>query len=438
MAIVECGKPELQLFEPKAIQYSVTESDEVALKPLAAITGSNFIQFSHAGYGDFYKDISSIYLVLRVKMNHKQEDGTEIKTAFTDTKALNVAPVNNLLHSLFKNITFTLNGVQCGNNQNYAYKAYFENLINFDSSTAGQHLSGVIFKPDTPGHFNDVREGNQGASERALLFQPDEEVELVGKLHLDMLNQPKYILNNVDIGLTLELHKDTFYLQKQTLLNPSSLTILDATLYFNQIKLNPEVSLAHQRILESGKSATYPYKRREVRNYLITTQSTSFSWDNVCNGTKPETILIAFVENSGYLGSYRKNPYCFEHFNLQSFAIKVNGFEIAPRNLKFDFSQNNPLNQHAYFSLFRQLNLHQSSRANIIDPKFFNNGGFILAYDLTPDKSTDCANFPTSGAIRIEGTFSSGLQAPVTVLAYLIFDADLVIDKDRNVYATNV
>lgn len=431
---VECAKHQLLLFEPKAVQYSILKTEQVMLKPLASIEGSTVIQFSDQGYGEDYKNLESVYIVLKVKMIHKKtDDGTEIKTEIKAGDIV-VAPVNNFLHSLFRQITLTLNGRVVGQNQqNYAYRAYIDNILNYSLEASNQHLDGTVFKLDTAGKFDKIA-GNSGLISRALLFQPGEEVELIGRLHLDMLNSPKFLLNNIDIGLSFELNKPEFFLQKASATNTSSLKILDATLFIDHVKVNPDLAFAQQKILDSGKNAVYSYKRCEVRNYLVSSEATSFSWDNVCNGTLPEFVIIAFTSTSGYQGDVLQNPFNFQHFDLETISVSINGIEVAPRNLTFDFNQKNPRSQHGYFSLFKQLNLHKFDQPNLIDRNLYNNGCFLLAYDLTPDRDTDCANFINSGALRIEAKFSKALPASITVLAYLQFDADLVIDKDKNVF----
>lgn len=430
----ECAIPQLQIFDQKGIQYSILKTDQVMLKPLASIENSKVIQFLDQGYGDDYRNLNSVYLHLKAKMHHVKDDGTaDAKDEITD-KNLNVYPVNNLLHSLFRQITLTLNGKQIAqNSQNYAYRAYFENLLNWEPDSAAQHLSSIIWKVDTPKKFDSFGENLNGI-DRGLLFPLGEEIDLVGRLHLDMLNTTKYLVNNVDFGLTFELAPQDFYLMKKTSTIKSELKILDAALYMDHIKLNPEVLLTHQRILQQ-KNALYPYKRCDVRNFTIAQNSTSFSIDNVCNGILPEFVLIAMVDNDAYQGKHDKNPFNFQHFGLTSFNASINGIEISPRKLEFDFlDKKNPRSQHAYFNLFSQLNLHRFDRANSITPQLFNNGAFILAYDLTPDHDKVCGNVIQTGSLRFEGQFAKTVGNAITILVYLQFDTELIIDKDRNVF----
>lgn len=133
MAAVECAKPQLLLFEPKPIQYSVLKTEQVALKPLAALENCSTIQFSDSGYGDDYRNLGNMYLLLKVKMIYKDTSGSLVTDTPTNTTRL-AYPVNNFLHSLFRQVILTLNGKQVAqNSQNYAYRAYLENLLNFQS-----------------------------------------------------------------------------------------------------------------------------------------------------------------------------------------------------------------------------------------------------------------------------------------------------------------
>lgn len=429
---LECLLPQLNPFEVIPKQHSIEKTEQISVKPLASIENARIIQFSKKGDGDLYTNLKSMYLHLRVKMIHLKADGTAEKT--TPAKAdLNVFPVNNLLHSLFRQVTLSLNGQQVAqNSQNYPYRAYIENLLNFEADSAMQHLYPVCWKTDTAKYFDDLTNNSNGR-DRGLLFPVNEEIDLYGNLALDLMGTKKYFLNNVNIDLTLELAPSNFYLMR-TKDNLSQLKILDATLFMNVLTINPEIMLKHQTQLKTYKVATYPYKRAELRNFTIGTGSTSFQIDNVCNGILPDFVLIVMVDNLAYQGDETLNPFNFQHFNISSFNASVNGIEIAPRHMDFNFSQTNPRSQHAYFNLFNQENIRKFDRANQITPDLFNNGAFILAYDLSTDRDNLCESRHKTGSLRFDAKFKTAIQKTITVIAYLQYSARLHIDSERNVY----
>lgn len=247
------------------------------------------------------------------------------------------------------------------------------------------------------------------------------------------------MLNNVDIGVNIDLNHPEFYLMKKKDTNKSSLKILDCTLYYDKVFVSPDLAISHNVILNQGQNALYNFKRCEVRNFLISQGSSSFAWDNVTTGILPSFVILAFVETDAYNGSVLKNPYKFETCSISDINASVSGISVAPRHLNLNFEQKNPLSQHAYFSLFKQLNLNRFDRANLIDYDLYNNGAFMLAYNLTTDRGSDefCSGYGATGNLRFEGKFARPLPASITALAYLQYDADLIVDKDRNIYPAN-
>lgn len=132
MSVQECEKPQLQLFEPKKFSYNVVKTESIVLKPLATVENAGAIEFRDSSYSDHYRVLGTIYLHLKVKMTHKDDTGVAIDETTKPLKEedLNVYPVNNLLHSLFKQVTLSLNNQRVAvNGQNYAYR--YEGMIFF-------------------------------------------------------------------------------------------------------------------------------------------------------------------------------------------------------------------------------------------------------------------------------------------------------------------
>lgn len=127
----ECAKPELMFFDPKGVQYSIIKTEEQSFKPLASIENSNIIQFGNQGNNEDYRNLASTYISIKVKMNHKKDPDVTTKVSADETEltkaGMKVSCVNNLLHSLFRQVTLTLNGKQIAqNNMNYSYRwVYF-------------------------------------------------------------------------------------------------------------------------------------------------------------------------------------------------------------------------------------------------------------------------------------------------------------------------
>lgn len=248
--------------------------------------------------------------------------------------------VNNCLSSLFSNVIMYLNGKQVSSSNGlYPYRAYMENLLNVSKADADQVLSTVGWSLDDAGKFDVVKGAsddldNKGAMKRVEMFALSKEVELVGKLHLDLANQEKWLLNGLDMKIECVLAKNAFYAMGPKDDALYKINITGASLHMNVCEINPEILLSHEAILQR-QPALYPYKRVEMRSTAFPKDISSFQIDNVMLGKIPSTMVIALVDTSALSGSYTKNPFNFQHFNLRTVEVTVNGRAVLDQPLTF-------------------------------------------------------------------------------------------------------
>ena len=173
-------------------------------------------------------------------------------------------PVNNFLHSMFQDIVVTFNNTiveQC--QAMYPYRAYLEDLLNYDSESKNTFLQQQCFVKDEAGQFDNfstekreempglnfvypttnpydttknfvyaagvtsdeqkkvaqtqiirAKENaifrNEGANKRRKLLINTHLIK--GKFHLDTFNMNKYLLNSVDVNLSLKKNNRSFFL----------------------------------------------------------------------------------------------------------------------------------------------------------------------------------------------------------------------------------
>ncbi|XP_037926237.1 uncharacterized protein LOC119661110 [Hermetia illucens] len=348
MSYKECMKSELDLFSSSPIQSNILKTEEVAYKPIASLDNSTVLEFVSVGHGDTYRDLSSIYLRLKVQLN-KAKDGKE---ELYDKAAIPIGVVNNVLHSLFRQCTIQLNGRPIAEiDYNYQYRAYIENLLNYGKNTAETHLESV-------GWYLDENE-------------------------MDIVESGKPSDSNQGYK------KPEFYLHCKDDVQPSLIKIIEATMYeyMNHVTVNPNILLAHESVLQRS-NAIYPYKRVEVKTYILPADTFSLSLDNVVIGQLPNLLVFGM------------------------------------------YARISKLVQEYWNTLFRQ------GSSNI--KKLFDNGAFLLAFDLTPDNSynSTCGSLLNQGTIRIEGRFKDALKKSVTCVVYAEYVSSIEIGKARNVFTS--
>lgn len=422
---MECMKSELDIFATPIIQTSILKSEEISYSPLASIDNNpSNIEFISYGNGDTYRDLSSIHIL--IKGQFIKNDGKEYATADVDQPTL----INNSLHSIFRQVNISFNGTPISQiDNNYNYRAYIENVLNYGTDAAETHLQCALWNLDS-GELDELTDKNKGYTQRKVLFQNSNVVEMMGKLHGDILNQPLLLINNVDMRITFSLAKKEFFTMSKI---DSDFKITEAKLYMKHLHINPKILLAHNSVLEQV-NAKYYFDRVLVKTFTVPSNLSSISLDNVVSGILPTTLVFGMVDSSAYNGDLKKNPYNFQHLNINQFALYVNGTPVPNTALEMNFKKSQFTR--AYHTLFSGTGILHKDRGHQITKDLFKSGYFLLAFDLSSSGMAhdNCTELNNQGNIRIEARFSKPLPVNITCVIYNQFSSSCIeLDKYRNV-----
>jgi len=108
---------------------------------------------------------------------------------------------------MFCSLSISLNGKPVILHEtNYHYKAYIEKLLNYDSDASSTHLISSFWYLDSPGELKQ----NTGYVKRLNYLSNSKTLELYGRLHADLFNSDKMLINGVDMKIKLTREPDTF------------------------------------------------------------------------------------------------------------------------------------------------------------------------------------------------------------------------------------
>lgn len=409
---------QVDLFSLPFTSTTVDMSLYAETKPLVSIASNGKIDFRILPSASHYLDAEDSFLYLKCKV--VKEDGSNF--AATDDYSVSNSP----LHSMFSQVDVYLNNqpVSMGNST-YSYKSYFENLFknSFDHRT--EMLTGV-FSPDT--HDFVLEETNVGYKERKAIVSESKEFELCGKLFVDLASQKRFILNDTSLLISLTRNKDAFAILSKTL--KGKIIISDASFFIRRHILYPSITLSHQKLLEKGLNAKYPYVCSEVRNFIIPKGNSSFFEDNLFLGAVPARIIVGMVLNKAFEGSFDENPYKFEDFKLSQISMQINNISVPFRPLTIDVSNNNYLL--GYYLLYKCVSKMNNNRGLLFTPNAYVKGYTLFGFDINPLALTDsCMYLETSGSVKLQLSFSRPLAEAVTLLVYAESQKVMEIDKQR-------
>ncbi|XP_053873628.1 uncharacterized protein F54H12.2-like [Malaclemys terrapin pileata] len=373
MAFVHCGseectKSELDLFQIAPMQTSIEKSIYIEVLPLSAVTESASIDFFIAGNGIDYMDLNNTLLYLCCKI--VKGNGTELAV---DAE---VGLVNYPVASIFSQLDVTLGDCLISQSNNcYPYRAFIESVLNYSNDTLTMQFSAGLFYKDTAGQHEETEldRGNLGFVRRA--------------------------------KLTAESRM--------------------------KVRVAPGVRLGHAEALLTA-NAKYPMDHVGMKVFSIPTGSRVSNQENLFLGQLPKMLVLGFVDNDAFSGSYAKNPFHFKHYDINFVALYVDGEEIPTKPLQPDFEAGCCVRE--YMNLVQTAGKYMKDRSLLIDHEEFAQGYTLFAFDLSPDQ--ECADHYSlikTGNLRAEVRFGKALTVTINMIVYGVFDNVIEINQRRNV-----
>ena len=475
-----CDKSEIDLFSVPPTQQSLERGRWIDYAPLSSVENTDSpIDFMVTGT-DEYIDLSKTILTVTGKI---VKDGDSV----LDANQTDVAPVNNFLHSLFKQVDVYLNGKQVTPAMGtYPYRAYIETLLNYDVSAKESQFSSALYYKDTATKMDEAGRlpssktityvesdthagtnaavskkvsipvpgtGNQGFAKRSKFIQNSKQFVLSGPIFADIFMTDRLLLNMMDLRVVLNRSSPGFCLMDKTgegtnakpyLVKPK-VQLSHVELKIRKVKLDQAVSDGIERMLKQTP-ALYPIRRVECKILTVPGGLPTTRQDNIFSGIIPKTFVVGFVTAAAAGGVYHKNPYNFAHFGVTSLSLTANGEEIPFKQLTLKYpkdpdgtidttaGEDDDLDfDEAYNTLFSGTGKIYSNAGLDIDRDDYPGGFALYAFDLTPDmcKSSQYFNTVQRGSLSLALTFKSRSD-PLALVCYGDFENVIRIDAERN------
>ncbi|XP_032073701.1 uncharacterized protein F54H12.2-like [Thamnophis elegans] len=327
----ECVKSELDFFQLAPTQTSIENSTYIKIPPLSALTPNRPLEFFITGHGEHYTDLNNTLLYVSCKI--VKVDGSDIDDG------ARVALANYPIASLFNQLNVTLGDRLITQSHHcYLYRAEIELILNFGGDALGtQFTSGGFYKDDS-----DLMEstlltaaGNSGFKARARHTAGSHKWDLLGPLHSDLFFQDRLLINGIDVKVKLTRSRNEFCVMKNGNEN-YKVQLLEASLFVKCVTVALGVRLGHAEALLTS-NAKYPIDRLGMKVYSIPAGSLVCNQENLFLGQLPKQLVIGFVDNAAFSGDYERNPFNFQHCNVNFCALHRDGEQIHAKALQPDY-----------------------------------------------------------------------------------------------------
>ncbi|XP_053405194.1 uncharacterized protein F54H12.2-like [Mercenaria mercenaria] len=270
---------------------------------------------------------------------------------------------------------------------------------------------------DSPGE-TDPSSSNNGLFERSKFTAQSKVVDMQGPIFHDLFTLNRYMLNGVDVKLKLYRNSPAFCLSSGESSPDYKIDILDIYLLARKIRVNPAVIYGHAEMMKNT-NAKYPFTKTECRVQSIANGSTTFSWDNMFSGHKPERVVVAFNTSKAVTGDYKSNPFNFLNCDIKSICLYADGLPVGGNPLKLDFNKTTGATfMRAFSNLYNVTGTWQENFGNDLDRASFQSGSTLFAFQLEPNfaQHGEYISLLKTGNIRLEVQFGSALSEPISCI----------------------
>ena len=175
-----------------------------------------------------------------------------------------------------------------------------------------------------------------------------------------------------------------------------------------------------------------------MKTLAISANLTSFSLDNLFTGALPDRVIIGLVDDRDIGGSYGRNPFNFQRFNVTNMQLKRNGTLVPREGYKQTFGDSKYIR--SYMTFQSQLGGLNGDTCVALTPNEWANGYTVYAFKVTDGPIGSGTGSPRSranqGSCRLEITFSQGNAENIKVVVLSESFGQLEFDQYKQVTIT--
>ena len=263
---------------------------------------------------------------------------------------------------------------------------------------------------------------NLGFCERAAIVRGSELFDMYSPVPHDFFRINNNIGPNNRIVVRFNRAKDSFLINSLAG-KAYRLQIVDMRLHLHTIERRERIA---RPMVER-----YHMTETQMMRQIVAVHSPGTTFRVHHGGIMPKNIVVAMVSTRAAEGAYDINPLHFRHFDISNMALIINGEKYPTTGLEFNFKTPNSLVSRSYYWMFENTGAWSQEKGNAVSWPAFQNGSFIVPFDLTPDKCNSLHNhMAEEGYIDLELKFDGQLSEPIYVYSMLCYPKMVINDRD--------
>ena len=144
----------------------------------------------------------------------------------------------------------------------------------------------------------------------------------------------------------------------------------------------------------------------------------------------PKFVLVAFQDNTQYIGSYSADCSTFKHLNVTELTLS-RGNDYSESYTQ-DFKADKYVTSYVT-SIIRNMGLLDRNLNCGIDMIDFKDKYPFFTFVLAPDYDIHQTQLPKQGNLNLKITFGGGIEEAASLIIYGVFDSEIQINKNRTI-----
>jgi hypothetical protein len=338
-----------------------------------------------------------------------------------------LAPINNILESLFTQYDISVNGkIITESNHLYPYTCFLIKLLNFSSDAKNSYLNLSGWNSDTL-DVDTTTTANKGWVKRRDRILNGKDDTVCGILYSDLAFSSAMLPSNADVSLILHKSSPEFFLHGGDSTATYRVNIVKLQLETRQYELAPKLKQTIERQLSSNGSV--PFSHISTSNYYIPIGISEYQVPRLVLGQIPLRIVFGIVTNSAFTGDVTKNPYNFKRHGLTTFSLSIDGKLYPPRPLE--------VSNHIepYQNLYRNMGQYYCNTSCGITFDQFKASCCLHVVNLRCDQEvrSDVYPYRKRGTVSLKLNFDDETSEGLSLIVLSDFENIYSIDRLRNI-----
>ena len=258
----------------------------------------------------------------------------------------------------------------------------------------------------------------------------------IARIHSEIFEQPKLLPPNTVLDIEFDRNDPQFLLLTKHHDRAYQISMDNCELLTRIVEMDEEITAEINSVSIAGRSMLYPVRRVKMLYYSRAANVVDLNNFNLLTtegNLLPRRIFVAMLREEAMHGNYGRDPFNYQHFNLEEFCLKVGSSEVPLPILKCNFNENDNDILRPLFSVLMANHTLFSNEELGIKPSNFKQRNVILGWDLSQSPPGQSFEMTQEMPLSLYLKLRAGHGFVINVIVYCEYNSEIEILNNRKV-----